>query len=313
MSEALGVHAHPAKKLGKRRPSRRRTIDVGAFLNAAVPPPHPADDPAPVLTYPMDRNDEAGVCVVAGLDHALQTIAAELGVHRVNWTDDQILGFYQTQNPGFKSWADAGGPDDQGMDIQAFLEHLVQVGELVAFGAVDYTNVELMKAATYVGMAIVTGEDLRVAQQKQKVWDYSANSGDWGGHCTTTVAYSANPDRQVCVTWGALQPMTEAFATRQVGEAWFILTKDMLAHPYFRDNFDLPGFAAAVSALTGGKVVVPTDGPVPAPPTPAPGPADPLADFPRQLVKQWFAHSSHTHVEGSAKQALKAWVAEHQV
>jgi hypothetical protein len=71
-------------------------------------PDHPLTDPVPPLTYPMDRNDVAGDCVVAGLDHALQTIHAALRVPRANWTDGELLGFYQTQNPGFRTWADGG-------------------------------------------------------------------------------------------------------------------------------------------------------------------------------------------------------------
>lgn len=44
-----------------------------------------------------------------------------------------------------------------------------------------------------------------------------------------------------------------------------------------------------------------------------PAPGDPMADFPRALVRRWLAQSSLTPVEGRAKLAVKAWMAEHNV
>jgi hypothetical protein len=319
MAEAVGIHAHPVKKLGKRPPVRKDTVSIADFMTGQIPE-HPVVNMAPMLTYPMDHNDVAGDCVVAGADHALQVISASLGVPRRNWTDAQILTYYQTQNPNFRSWADGGTDADGGMIIQDFLSTLVRVGEIVAFGAVDFRNQELMEAATYVGLAIVTGEDLRVAQQSQKVWDYSAKSPDWGGHCTTTVGYLGN-ENQTCVTWGALQDMTEGFISHQVDEAWLVLTQAHLSNPQFRNAFDLAGFAAAIAELTGNKVIVPVPpvpDPVPPPPTPTPippTPVDPLADFPRQQVRSWVDQKSpgHTKAERIAKAAMAQWMADHDL
>lgn len=288
---AVGVHDHPTLKLGKRPPKAADAVLVGDyFLPAAAGerlPAFPVNDPPPVLSYPMDRNNVAGCCVVAGLDHALQTIYAALGVPRTNWTDDQLLAFYRTQNPNFTDWSQGGTAADGGMDIQTFLEYLVGQGEIVAFGRLDHTDERLLKAAAYVGVAIVTGEVLQKAQQTQQTWDYVAGSPDWGGHCTTTVAYQADPDEQFCVTWGAVTAMTQTFVERRVEEAWFVLTKAHLQHPNFRDNFDIQGFANAVSELTGGKVVVPVPKPPapPTPPPPAPVPPAPPAPTPPPAPK----------------------------
>lgn len=265
-----GIHAHPTKKLGKLAPiPGRAAVPFGRFVSAA--PAHPIADPAPDLVYPMDRNDVAGDCVVAGLDHTLQTIAAALGVQRKNWSDAELLAYYRTQNPGMKTWADAGSSNDRGMIIQTFLEYLVAQGVILAFGKIDHTNPDEMRAATYLGLAIVTGETLETAQQTQAVWDYK-KSGDWGGHCTCTVGYPG-ATRQTCVSWGAEVDMTEAFIAHQLDEAWFVLTQAHVDHPGFRAGFDLAGFSAAVAELTGGKVVVPVPAPVPDPvPTPTPSP-----------------------------------------
>jgi hypothetical protein len=270
--ELTGPHAHPSKKLGKLAPiPGRKAVPFGSFLTVA--PAHPLVDVAPNLIYPMDHNDQAGDCVVAALDHALQVICALLGVARPNWTDAELLAFYRTQNPNFRSWADGGKSVDGGMVIQTFLEYLVAQGVILAFGKVDHTNEDELKAATYLGLAIVTGEVLDVAQQTQTVWDYK-RTAQWGGHATCTVGYQATPDRQTVVTWGELVDVTQAFITHQLDEAWFVLTQAHVDHPDFREHFDLAGFAAAVSELTAGKVVVPVPAPQPpAPPVPAPGPA----------------------------------------
>jgi hypothetical protein len=306
MSEAVGVHAHESRKLGRRPAGRKAALDAGAFLRVDRLPDHPLTDPVPPLTYPMDRNDVAGDCVVAGLDHALQTIHAALRVPRANWTDGELLGFYQTQNPGFRTWADGGGNDDGGMEIQAFLSYLqTHAGVISGFGKLDPSDEELLKAATWVGLAIVTGEDLRKAQQTQKVWDYKAGSGEWGGHCTCQVSYAGSPDTMGYVTWGEVVQATQSFVTHQVDEAWFILTPAHIANPTFRNHFDLAGFAAAVRDITDGKIVIPVPGPSPVPsPVPSPLP-DVLADFPFGALDVWAQHpQSRTHAPPAARAYL---------
>jgi hypothetical protein len=271
MTEAKGIHAHPTMKLG-RRPAdpTKPKLRLASFLKAV--PDHPIIDKAPPLNYPMDHNDEAGDCVVAGWDHTRQVIKALLTGVNVNYSDDQILKFYQTQNPNFKSWADSGGRYDEGMVIQDFLSYLTKQGEILGFAAVDPANEDEVKAAIYLGLAIITGEDLQTAQQSQTIWDYH-HSADWGGHCTTWVGYKGSPDYDTCVTWGGLTDMTQAFVRNQVSEAWFVITKDHVDHPGFRSGFDIAKFAQAYKDITGRDFPVtvnpePTPTPVPVPPAP---------------------------------------------
>lgn len=313
MTSAVGIHDHPTKKLGliPNDPTRPR-VKIGSFLNTAVTTPiYPDTDTAPVLTWPMDHNADAGCCVVAGTDHAFQAIDAQLLGQYVGMSDDVMLLMYQSQNPGFKSWADAGGPNDNGMVIQLALEWLVANGYILAFGEIDLTNMPEVLAATYIGLAIITGETLDVAQQDQQVWDTVKGSAEWGGHCTTWVGYDPNL-RQV--TWGELLAMSTAFIKNQVSEAWFILRQSHVDHPSFRDNFDLAGFAAAVSEMTGGKVVVPvTPKPTPtppAPPTPAPVPSPPVdADATVAAVMREFNAKSHIGINEVMKKANEVWLA----
>lgn len=266
-----------------RRPAQlhKARLDLAAFLTAV--PDHPLADPAPGLTWPMDLNDKYGTCVVAALDHGLQTIMAACGVTRPGWTDTEIINLYRTQNPQFDP-ADpahgAGSADDGGMLVQDFLAYLTKQGDILAFAAVDHTRPEIVQAATYLGLAIVTGETLRQSQLGAQVWDVDAASPVVGGHATAWTGYRADGDDET-VSWGAVVEMTPAFVAAQVEEAWFILTKAQVENPGLRDHLDLAGFAAAFTALTGRPfpvaVAPPTPVPVPVPapptpPTPAPGP-----------------------------------------
>ncbi len=312
-----GVHQHPRQKLGKRPPAKRRTVDVKDFLKVQEEiPEHPEENPAPPLRYPMNRNDEAGVCVVASCDHALQTVAHHLGFPRPNWTDAQIISYYRTQNPDFRTWADAGGPADQGMYIQVFLEHLVQVGEILAFGKVNHKSPEMLEAATYIGMGVITGSGLQVAQQDQRVWDYKANSPEWGGHAVALVGYSGSPTLHTCATWGRHQQMTNNFIKKCMDEAYLILTPAMINSPHFRNNFDLAGFADALADLTNGKVIVPVPvvPDVPVTPTPAPAPPAPeLSDFPWNEMMVWERRGTKNDpaYEKAARRAFRQWRERH--
>jgi hypothetical protein len=317
---AQGIHDHPEFKLGKRPPVNRPTVDVSEFFAAdffatVEIPAHPESTPIPSLTYPMDRNDIAGDCVVASTDHALRTIAASLGVPRTGWDDATLLRYYQTQNPGFQSWTDGGGPHDEGMIIQDFLNYLVNNSpEIVAFGRIDHRNEDLFKAASYVGLAIVTGVELRVAQQRQSTtWDWVDNSAIWGGHAIATFAY--DPDTHGIATWGRKIRITDTFVSRQMDEAWLILTPDMLTHPDFRNSFDLAGFANSIFELTDGKVVVPVPDVPPTPdvppaPVPVP-PADVLADFPAELVRPWVGKPRSWTKSMAAARAVEQWGRKH--
>ncbi len=323
---AVGVHHHPTRKLGKRPPTRRPAIAFAAHspLDTLTAP---VADPAPGLTWPLDANDVWGDCVVAALDHALQAIHAALGVPRASWTPAEILAYYRTQNPSFDPAGAGTGPGssaDGGMDVQTFLEALVADGTILGFAKVDHTDEAQMKNAVYLGLGIVTGEGLRVAQQTQQVWDYSPGSPEWGGHATTTVGYPGSPDTDSCVTWGTQVEMTQAFAFHQVDEAWFVLTQAHVDHPGFRESFDLAGFAAAYTAITGSPFpavippLPPAPIPVPAPPAPAPVPPTPVPVPPAPgagadrtlapLAHTWLGqrHTGATNLRLAA--ALRAWL-----
>lgn len=304
MSDAVGIHAHPTRKLGRRPEDKTRLkVQFADFVKAI--PAHPLTDPIPQLTYPMDHNDQAGDCVVAGVDHALQIIAKLLVGADANWSDSFLLTAYQSQNPGFKSWADAGGPNDGGMVVAEFLDWCIKQKLILAYAQIDTTNLDEIRAAIDIGLAIVTGEDLKAAQQSGLGWDYVAGSPDWGGHCTAWAGYEAHDE---LVSWGSgAYSMTDAFIAHQVDEAYFILTQAHIDHPGFRNSYDLAGFASAVSAITNGKVIVP----VPPAPSPTPTPTPPA---PGSGATFRVSDVVATHIAASAARAKltgDAWVDHH--
>lgn len=260
---------HPTRKLGRRAPSNKPAIRFADHL-AAVPT-HPIVDLAPNLDYPMDGNDSWGDCVIAGTDHALQAIMTALTGSYTNWTTAQIIAYYKTQNPTFDPTTDVG---DNGMDIQTWLEQAVKDKLILGFAKVDYTNADELRAATYLGLAVITGVNLDEAQQSpqfdQGTWDYVKGSPAEGGHCIPLVGYDKNGFP--LVTWAKLITGTNAFVSHQMEEAWFIITQAHVDHPAFRAGYDLASFAAAYQEITGAPfpAVVPAPAPTPEPaPTPA--------------------------------------------
>lgn len=245
-------------KLGKKDPINKLSVTFGDFIT--VYPTFPIVDFAPDYVYPMDLNDQYGDCVVAGFDHSRQVITGLLGGTQKNFTTDEIETLYKTQNPNFPQ-------DDNGMDIQLFLEYLVTNKYILGFAKIDHTNDSHMKAAMYLGLSIMTGVQLQQAQEIQfatGTWDFVPNSSIVGGHCINGVGY--NIGIYDIVSWGKLISATSNFTTNQMDEAWFILMQEHVDHPGFRNHFDLTAFSKAISDLTGAKVVIPVTPPIPVPP-----------------------------------------------
>jgi len=211
----------------------------------------------PVINFPMDHNDTVGDCVVAGGDHALKAIDVQLLGSYAQPDDTTLLHWYQTQNPGFRSWSDAGGSNDNGMVVADFLDYLITQGKILAYGKIDTSSKAEVEAAIFLGLAIVVGAELTEANESGGlVWDYVPGSSNVGGHCFVWNGYW--PPRTI--TWGSDDyQTTSSFIQHQVDEAYFILTQAHVDHPDFRNNFDLTAFAEAVREITDGKVVVPAE------------------------------------------------------
>lgn len=249
-------------KIGKRAPSPHRdAVNFSDFL--LTMPTAPIVDAAPQFNYPMDLNDQIGDCVVAGFDHFRQIVSGLLTGTQVNFTQDQILAFYKTQNPNFvlgSATHGGGSMYDGGMNIQTFLEYLVNEKYILGFARVDWTNQPQFQAAIYIGLCLMAGVQLQNVQMQQfdqgLPWDYVHGAAVDGGHCPPVAGY--NGAEVDMITWAKVQKCTPAFIANLMDECWFVLTQAHIDHPGFRNHFDLVGFAAAVKAITNGKIIIPT-------------------------------------------------------
>lgn len=277
MSDPQGLARPP---LGRRAPdvdNLRRAVDATPFLRR-VPrrlPAHPTTMTAAELAWPMLRNDQAGVCVLASSYHDRLAGAARFGVPCPPYSDMQLLADYRTQNPDFRGWSDGGSRRDQGMVMQTWFEELVAQRRLAAFGRLD-PDPDIIRAATWVMGAVTVGATLTDAQADQfdsgEPWDTVPGSPEWGGHAVALDGYAATSVE--LVSWGRQTSATNRFVAGQVDEVWLLLwPEQVVSRP---PGFDLAGFAEAVRDVTGGKVD-PLDF---APPDPWPAPADPVEPDP---------------------------------
>ena len=264
--QAKNIHSFPGFAKGKRAPDPKRdSVKFGDFLT--VLPTVPLFDTAPIFNYPMDGNDRVGDCVVAGWDHSKEAILGLLTGVPGNFTQDQIWTFYKTQNPNFdpKGTALTNGPgscSDNGMNIQNFLKYLQTHGYILGFASVNWNNQQELQAAIYLGLSVITGvilDEVQMQQFSSGIWSYVPNSPHDGGHCINLIGYQSSPEQYSCVTWGKIVQCTKTFLANQMDECWFILTQEHLDHPGFRNHFDIVGFSNAVSCITEGKIVIPTN------------------------------------------------------
>jgi len=270
-----------SKMLGKKDPVNKPAIAFADHLKIA--PAHPLVDAAPTYKWPMDYNDQWGDCVVAGYDHFQEVVQKLLVGTYKNLTKAQILALYKTQNPSFDPLSTTNGPGsaaDGGMVIQEFLSYLVKKGKILGFAKVDHTHKGQMQAAIYLGLGIITGAQLTVAQQTQSTWNYVPGDAPWGGHCTVSVGYTTGLEK--VVSWGAVYPVTNSFVYYQIDEAWFVITQAHVDHPGFRAGFNLASFAAAYKQITGRDFPVAVAN--------EPGPSDHITlwDKIKDLFRRWM-------------------------
>ena len=275
---------------GKRAPSRGPVLRLADFATGVLPArPASVDDLATVILG-LDANDRAGDCVATGWDNFHRIVTRLLTGTEQQYTLDQVIAWYRTQNPDFdiNGTAQTNGPGssaDGGMDMQTFLIYLVKAGVILGFASVDPKDDAEIETALYLFLATYFGGTLQVAQQAQSdsgYWDYVPGSGTWGGHCFVGGTYDQVTGKIGVASWAEVIEITAAWRAHCLDEAYVILTHEHVARPDFRAGFDLPKYAAAWTAITGRPFPVPVT-PVPTPPPTPPTPPGP-AQFPGALV-----------------------------
>lgn len=234
------------------------------LLGAAELPEPPAsfDLVSDVASWPMYDNDRLGDCTCAAAGHMVQAWTAANKVEHVPDPSLVDLFYWETGDPP-ASTGTAGGPTDTGRVetdvLNYWRRHALGTSPITAYVAVDPKNGSRVLDGIYLFGGLYLGVALPVTAQRQQVWDVVDPSlrgdsapGSWGGHAVPALAY-VGTDRGVeytVVTWGGLMPVTGAFFSAYVEEAYAVLSPDWLGSEDGAPNgFNLDALKADLEAL----------------------------------------------------------------
>ncbi len=241
--------------------------------NMSAPPP-PAVDYSPKAAASLARmylNDTKGICVVAGMLHAV-------GI----WTgNDSGTAVVATDPEADQQYQNICGPGDNGCIIARVLDVFRDQGLQLAgamhrvdgYVAIDWTNQLEVQVALYLFGAMPIGFMLPREWTQNAVWDVTS-SPTVGGHLVVPLGYSAAGVK--VSSWGRTYLMTwPAFLSRRwLSECYVPLSPDW----YGSDRLAPCGVNAAMLAADliklGGNVVPDLEPPAPQPPIPGPGPVN---------------------------------------
>lgn len=240
-------------RLGLRAIKRdSRTLRLGAYLGAELPPPPPEKDwTGGVTAFGMMLNDQLGDCTIAALGHAVQTWSLASGGTEVTVPDSTIESAYSSWD-GYVSGN--ASTDNGGIELDVlndFRRDGLAGVSLLGYADPDPRNLlEIRQAIALLG-GVYIGITLTNAQLAQSVWDVvpGDDSGIAGGHAVWVPKYEAGAYPFTCVTWGRLQPMTAAFWNSAVQEAHGLLSSDWLTTQGSPAGFDLATLQADLALL----------------------------------------------------------------
>jgi hypothetical protein len=321
MTEAVGIHAHPNLKLGRKQPKRAPSLKAASFLTgAAITHDEAADHFEKVVQWILGHNDEHGTCGPTSSANNYLDVTTYLTDTPINVGDDAVIDLYKRSgNPNFPA-------DDNGVDMQTMFEAQLKGGiggyKPIAFAQIDHTNLDEILYAIEVFGGVQYGVNLQTAQQQQTqpngLWDYK-RSGEWGGHAIYVGRYS-DPDgtlndRTACITWQMIVDMTDAFEQNQLDEVWVVIWPEHLNTRAFKEGVDFSALKQAYKDLTGKDLPVPdpappTPGPEPTPPQPAPSSDLTLDEVSAGLADKLVEMTGepevdHRHLKGSLRRVFE--------
>lgn len=219
---------HTQVKLGKHPPRHDvRTLKLSSYLMPGELPPVPdsQDWGKAVPQWPMYGNDRIGDCGLAGPGHAIQVFHFNAGRP---WTPPEA--------DIIKAYSDVSGYDpktgknDNGVNLLDVMNYWRKVGIaqnfIGAFVKVNPGDIREVKTALYLFGGLIAGIALPLTAKNQEVWDVvgmggNATPNSWGGHCVLFSKYAP----WGAVTWGYVQPFTEAFMTHYCDELYAVAAK----------------------------------------------------------------------------------------
>jgi hypothetical protein len=262
-----------SRKLGRRAPKKSPALRFSQFWSGAVPDhPDAVDYLARLQNWQMLGNNDFGDCVAVAAANLRRLISSQLGLEDYP-TQDEVFALYRTQNPNFQP--NPNRPvEDNGMDIQTMLEYWHgnewSGTKVVAFAAVDPTNLAELKAAIAIFGGVLPGVLVTQANDQEfsngQPWDFVKRSRTLGGHCILGGGYQSTTSGAMrFITWAKETQFTEAFIAHQFEECWIPIFPEHLGTKSFQQGVDLLALAAAYRDLTGKPLPVPTPVPVPDP------------------------------------------------
>lgn len=256
-------------KLGRKEPKQAPSLWLGNFLTGVIPE-HPLSEDylSAINNWQMLGNDQYGDCVAVAWANERNFVTTLLTDNPYYPNQQEVYDVYKTQNPHFPN-------QDDGMDIQTLLEYLHKNGDPtgakpVAFAAVDYTNLEEVKAALAIFGSLWLGFYVQQANMGQfdsgLPWDYVRSSPVIGGHCVLAGGYYGTPSNDVrFITWAEETGFTDNFWNREMEEAWVVIYPENLGTKQFQEGVDLEQLKQDYFDLTGDDLPIPEP---PVPPTP---------------------------------------------
>jgi hypothetical protein len=231
-------------KLGRKAiKTDSRTLALGRYLTASLPPPPPkADWTKGISSWGMMLNNSLGDCTIAGIGHAIQVWSANNGsmVTVPNSTVEKYYEKWDGYVPGNP------GTDNGGVELDVLNDWRKQGfsgNPLLAFA--DPKPADLMEVRQSIALfgGVYIGLSLPITAQTQEVWDVvpkggaKAKPGSWGGHCVFVPKY--DPNGFTCVTWGQLKTMTLAFWKKYCDEAHALLSPKWISTKGSPSGFNL--------------------------------------------------------------------------
>jgi hypothetical protein len=275
----------------------RPQLRFGNYARSLPAPADMRDWLLDVSDWPMYLNDTIGDCTAAEVGHQIEQFSTYGQGAVVEIADDDVLSLYEATG-GYVP----GQPDtDQGAYVQDVLKYWRKEGvaghRIAAYASLDVGNLTQVRQAIELFGSVDVGFSFPSSAMAQfnagEPWDVVPGSAVQGGHCVMVGGYT--PGLLSCVTWGAVQPLTEAFWRAYVDEAWVIITREWVngATQHTPQGLDAATLGLDFAALTGQ--------------------ANPFADVPPTDPDAQLWHSTGAWARGfhpcsrKVAAALRAW------
>jgi hypothetical protein len=253
----------------------------------------------------MYLNDRIGDCTCATAGHIIQALSTYGKKTTETITDNDVLAAY-TAVSGYNPIT---GEHDDGAVVQEVLSHWRKVGigghKILAFASVDFRNPSELRQATHIFGNVYLGIDFPNTAMDQfnngEPWDVVDGAYSEGGHAINAGYYDVSDGMWKVVTWGKVQPMTQAFWDKYVEEAWVVVSPEWLdATGRNPEGIDMTAMGDEFTKITGEASPFPASPPAPAPVV------NPTDEAFIKVAKAWL--SSKPFFYKSFQKKLQAWV-----